>query len=132
MDVEKFLSKIKSKNELEKIYSSGKTTFSSDNNIRANYIFTSRQLQPQLKFAIAVSSKSGNSVWRNRFKRLIRESIRLEIELIQDILFQGSENLSVIFSPGRITHDKIFLQDIRPGVVDIITSIKNIITKRLN
>lgn len=119
-----FLSKIKSNNELEKIYSSGKATFSSDKKVKANYIFTSRQFQPQLKFAVAVSSKSGNSVWRNRFKRLIRESIKLEIELIQDILLQGSENLSVIFSPGRITKEKIFLQDIRPGVVDIIKSIK--------
>lgn len=123
-DVEKFLSKIKSKNELEKIYGFGKVTFSSDKKVKANYIFTSRQLQPQLKFAVAVSSKSGNSVWRNRFKRLIRESIKLEIELIQDILLQGSENLSVIFSPGRITKENIFLKDIRPGVLDIIKSIK--------
>jgi ribonuclease P protein component len=125
--VEVFLKKIKSKNEFEKIYTFGKAILSSDKKIKANYIFISRRTQPQLKYAVAVSSKSGNSVWRNRFKRLIRESVRSEKELIRKIVFLGEDNLSIIFTTGRLNqanHGKISLHDVQPPVKEILMSFK--------
>lgn len=124
-----FLEKIKSKTELEKIYSLGKIVFSRDKKIKANYIYTSRNIQPEFRYAVTISSKSGSSVWRNRFKRLIRESVRSEIELITEIVFMQESNLSIIFSPGRLKENsrkKIFLADIKPAVTEILKSVKSI------
>lgn len=126
--MEDFLEKIKSKSELEKIYSLGKTIFSQDQKIKANYIFTFRSSQPKLRYAITVSSKNGNSVWRNRFKRIVRESIRTEMDLIKNMILRGNLNLSIIFSPGRLrqsSQTKIFLRDLKPAVSEILMSLKN-------
>lgn len=126
--MEDFLEKIKSKSELEKIFSLGNAIFSQDKKIKANYIFTFRSSQPKLRYAITVSSKNGNSVWRNRFKRIVRESIRAEIDSIKEMIFGGNLNLSIIFSPGRLrqsSQKKLFLRDLKPGVSEIIMSLKN-------
>jgi ribonuclease P protein component len=127
--VEAFLEKIKSKTELEKIYSLGKIVFSRDKKIKANYIYTSRNIQPEFRYAVTISSKSGSSVWRNRFKRLIRESVRSENGLIKEIMFIQKSNLSIVFSPGRLkenTRKKIFLADIKPAITEILQSVKSI------
>ena len=127
--MEAFLEKIKSKTELEKIYSLGKVVFSSDKKIKANYIYTSRNIQPEFRYAVTISSKSGSSVWRNKFKRLIRESMKSEIELIKEIVFMQESNLSIIFSPGRLKENirkKIFLADIKPAVIEILQAVKSI------
>jgi len=76
---------------------------------------------------VAVSSKNGNSVWRNRFKRLVRESIKAENFRLSEIILIGDSNLSVIFSPGSISQSKckkIFLKDIKPSVLDLLIKIK--------
>ena len=126
--MEDFQEKIKSKSELEKIYSFGKAIFSQDKKIKANYTLTFRSSQPKIRYAITVSSKSGNSVWRNRFKRIVRESIRTEIDLIKERIFSDKLNLSIIFSPGRLrqsTQKKIFLRDLKPAVSEILKSFNN-------
>lgn len=125
--------KIKNKNELEKIYKFGKTIFSSDRKLKANYLFTAQANQPIVNYAVAVSSKNGNSVWRNRFKRLVRESIEAEKFRISEIILIGDSNLSVIISPGAINQsnrEKIFLQDIKPSVLELLVKIKTRAVKK--
>ena len=125
--------KIKNKNELEKIYKFGKTIFSSDRKLKANYLFTAQANQPIVNYTVAVSSKNGNSVWRNRFKRLVRESIEAEKFRISEIILIGDSNLSVIISPGAINQsncEKIFLQDIKPSVLELLVKIKTRAVKK--
>ncbi|MGB5289728.1 MAG: ribonuclease P protein component [Ignavibacteriaceae bacterium] len=118
-----FIERIKNKIEFENIYGFGKTVFSNDRKVKANYLFTIHKNQTSLNYAVAVSSKNGNSVWRSRFKRLIRESIRAEIIQTGEIILPGDSSLSIIFSPGVINQsscEKIFLKDIRPAVSDLL------------
>ena len=122
-----FLGRIKNKKELEKIYKFGKTVFSNDRKLKANYLFAKNSNQPTVCYAVAVSSKNGKSVWRNRFKRLVRESINTEIFHVKEIVLVSNSSLSVIFSPGiinQINCKKIFLKDIKPSVIDLLSKIK--------
>lgn len=128
--MDNFPSKIRSKSKLGKIYDFGKTAHSTDRKIKANYLFDNNINPPVLEYAVTISSKSGNSVWRNRFKRLIRESIKLEFRINAEIVFTGS--LSIIFSPGTINQNnsgKIFLKDIKPAVADLLYKIRMIIER---
>ena len=127
--VGKLPERIKSKETISKIYSCGKTIISSDKRVKAIYYSTHNLSQPLVKYAVAISSKSGNSVWRNRFKRLVRESVISEFEIIKEIVLMLRVNLEIIFSPALISQQskkKIFLEDIQPAVSDIFASLKKI------
>lgn len=122
-----FTGKFKNKKEFENIYRFGNTVFSTDRKLKAIYLFTSNANQPTVKYAVAVSSKNGESVWRNRFKRLVRESIKTEMFHLKEIVLVSKSRLSVIFSPGAISEsnsEKIFLKEIKPAVLDLLIKIK--------
>lgn len=124
--------RIKSKDEIEKIYTLGRATFSTDKKVKAIYLFNSHDNWLGIKCAVNLSSKTGNSVWRNKFKRLIRESIRTEADLLREIIFLGGFGISIIFSPGsinQINHRQIFLKDIRPAIFDILFKIRKTLEK---
>jgi len=111
----------------------GKIVFSNDRILKANYLFTLHKNKPSLKYAVAVSSKNGNSVWRSRFKRLIRESIRVEITQVREIILPSDSNLSIIFSPGVInqsSHKKIIPEDVKPAVLDLLIKIRTRVVKK--
>ncbi len=80
-----------------------------------------------VKFAVAVSKKLGNAVWRNRIKRLIRESYRCnKLELIEECKKQNTL-LEIIFSPqalNQVKNKHIGLMDIKPQIKEIIDSLK--------
>ena len=118
--------KIKSRKDFEELYSKGKTLFSSTKKIKAIYIIDQNSNEPGVKISIAVSHKSGNATWRNRVKRLLKESYRLN----KHIIIKNTEDLGflirIIFSPYSINmrSDKnIYLNDIMPDVIDIMSRI---------
>jgi ribonuclease P protein component, eubacterial len=118
--------KIKSRKDIEEIYSKGKTLFSSTKKIKAIYIIDQNSNEPGVKISIAVSHKSGNAVWRNRVKRLLKESYRLN----KQIIIKNTEDLGflirIIFSPYSInmrSNKNIYLNDIMPDVIDIMSRI---------
>ena len=128
-----FTGTIKNKKEFENIYRFGKTVFSTDRKLKAIYLFTSNANQPTVKYAVAISSKNGESVWRNRFKRLVRESIKTEIFHLSEIVLVSKSSLSVIFSPGVINQsncEKIFLKDITPSILDLLSKIKTAMARK--
>lgn len=128
----KIFDRLKSENEIAAVYKKGKVIISLDRKLKASHL-SSERITHQIRFAITVSSKAGNSVWRNRLKRIIREALKQENDLLKEIIFNNKSELSIIFSPYRVNQINLrhpFLSDIKPAVTDILsklskTTIKN-------
>ena len=118
--------RIKSKKLFDLIYSEGKIIFSTDRYIKANYLTEEITGKSFVKMAAAVSSKAGKAVWRNRVKRLIRESYRMNKIKLVDLCKEKKLSLYVVFSPVSLNekmNGKIILNNILPGVVEVINKI---------
>jgi len=119
--------RIKSKKDFELIYSGGEVLFSSSNKFKATILIRNGKKETVLKTAFAVSRKSGNAVWRNRVKRLLRESFRLNKEILRAEIDSQKKFLLIVFSPNSINqtnYKKIFLKDIMNDVIDLLNQIK--------
>jgi len=114
------------KSDFELVYKAGSTIISDDKKVKAKYLFTSKDKNNIVKIGLSVISKKGNSVWRNRIKRIIRESLRMNRDELQNIMEQKKTDLLIIFSPYSINQansKKIFLNDIKAAVIDILIRI---------
>jgi ribonuclease P protein component len=118
--------KLKGRKDIEELFSKGIILYSSTKTIKAVYLIDKISINSGVKVAVAVSHKSGKAYWRNRVKRLLRESYRLN----KDILLNKTENLSlfirIIFSPYSLNmrnNKNISLKDIMPDVIDIMSRI---------
>ncbi|MBE0570561.1 MAG: ribonuclease P protein component [Ignavibacteriaceae bacterium] len=123
--------RLKGKSDIDVVYKKGKTIISTDKKLKAILLTSERRIN-KIRITITVSSKAGNSVWRNRTKRIIRESIRQDIEFFKEQIDINKRELSIIFSPYRVTQrnfDRIFLKDIKPAVTDILNKITKTIIK---
>ena len=127
IDVDKLPERIKSRETIGKIYSFGKTIISSDKRVKAIYNIEKNLIKPSIRYAVTISSKVGNSAWRNRFKRLIRESVLFEYEIIKEVVLSLKLNVEIVFSPAFVNQQnqkKIFLADIKPAVSEIFINLK--------
>jgi len=121
--------RLKSKKDIEEIFSENKSFVSSDKKILLLYkICHIEESKPELKFAVTVPKKSGCAVWRNRIKRLLREAYRnSKFELLQHIDSKGVK-LYLIFVPFHLSekkNKKISLDEIRPGVVELLNKVRD-------
>ncbi len=119
--------RIKSKNDFEQVYSSGEILFSSSNKLKAAILIRNEKEEAVLKTAFAVSRKSGNAVWRNRIKRLLRESFRLNKEIVKPLVEAKKLSLLIVLSPNTINqrnNKKIFLKDMMNDVIDLLNQIR--------
>jgi len=119
--------RIKSRKDFQKIYSSGKIFFSNQKIIKALFIIEENSKLPGVKIAAAVFKKAGSAVWRNRLKRLIRESYRLNKEILLGSAQEKKLLLKIVFSPNLLYQKKdknLKLKTIMPEVVDIMLKIK--------
>ena len=85
--------RVKKKRDFEKVYSSAKVLFSSDRLIKVHFLCVDSNLSG-VKIAAAVSKKVGNAVWRNRVKRLVKETYRLnKTPLLEKVLNKNIEDI---------------------------------------
>lgn len=120
--------RIKSKKDFEKIFSNGKTIFSSDKRIKAIYFLEKNNIITGVKISAIVNRKAGNAVWRNRVKRLLKEAYRLNKEVVRETVLKKNFLLRVTFSLNNFTkmkNKKIYLSDVMPGVTDIMIKLKD-------
>jgi len=112
--------------DFELVYKTGRVVISEDKKIKAKYLFENKDIINTVKIGLSVISKKGNSVWRNRIKRILRESVRINREHLRNIIELKNADLLIIFSPYSINQTnskKIFLKEIRPAVLDILKRI---------
>ena len=105
--------KLKSRKEIKEVLSLGIEILSADK-------------KTTVKITPAVYKKLGCAVWRNRVKRLIRESYRLNKKELLKKIDQKNLKLKIIFSPQKISEDKnkhVSLMQIMPGMLDLIKKI---------
>jgi len=121
----KIFDRLKRANDIEAVYKNGNVIISTDRKLKASHL-SSESITNQIRIAVTVSSKAGSSVWRNRLKRIIRESLRLEKDILKEIVFKKKQDLTIIFSQYRINqvnHKRLFLKDIKHAVTDILNKL---------
>lgn len=118
--------RIKSKKDFEVIYSSGTIFYSSDYKLKAIFVKELNAAEPSVKIAAAVNRKSGNAVWRNRVKRLIKESYRLNKHILLPIAIEKKVQIKVVFSAYHLNkknNNFVKLSDIFPNLVELMHKI---------
>lgn len=119
--------RIKSKNEFDLVYSAGEILFSFSQKFKAVFFIQRESETSGIKAAFAVSRKSGNAVWRNRVKRLFRESFRQNKTELKELVELKRVSLLIVFSPNMVNQKnrkKIFLKEVLPEVVDLMKQVK--------
>lgn len=119
--------RVKKKNDFKKVYSSKKILFSSDLLVKSIYTIDLDEQFVGVKIAVAVSTKAGQAVWRNRIKRLIRESYRLNKHALLKKAIEKKICLLIIFSPNKLSetrNKKVYYKDICNSVIELINKIE--------
>lgn len=94
--------RIKSKNEFGLVYLKGSVLFSSGKKLKANYYSQNSSENPGVKVAFGVHRKSGNAVWRNRIKRLLRAAFRLNKHVLIENCVTKNKLVFLVISPYGI------------------------------
>jgi ribonuclease P protein component len=117
--------RIKKKNEISRVFNSGKRIYTNSRKLKAIFCFGEVD-SGNVKVVFAVHKKAGNAVWRNRVKRLLRESYRLNKQILSEIV--DEKTLLLVISPNSINkknYPHIFLEDVQNDIIEILNKIKN-------
>ncbi len=118
--------RIKSKKEFALVYTSGKSINSFSQKLKAIF-FVEKTTESGVKAAFVVYKKSGTAVWRNRIKRLLRASYRLNKEILLNVCSEKGIYLLVVFSVKSLNEKdnrEIKFIDVQPDVVELMQQIK--------
>ncbi len=120
--------RIKSRKDFEYIFSAGSSIYSADGKIKSIFVFEKAdESAAGVKIAAASGKKFGSAVWRNRFRRLVKNTYRLNKEFLLGVCTEKKILLKIIFSPNKLNernNKKLYQEDILPGVLFIIDKIK--------
>lgn len=118
--------RIVGKKLFDTIYKNGLIFFSDDKKIKTIFLFEKNSEKPFVKISVAISKKAGSAVWRNRIKRLLRESYRLNKSVLVEFVKSEKLNLNIVFSTNDLNQKnnrKINLDEIMPDVVNVLDKI---------
>lgn len=118
--------RIKSKQEFELLYTSGTTINARSQKLKAIF-FVEETNESGVKAAFVVYKKAGKAVWRNRIKRLLRVSYRLNKSILLDVCNEKNISLIVAFAVKSLNeknNNTIKLSEILPDVVSLMEQIK--------
>lgn len=118
--------RLKKKNNFDLVYSDGKTIYSQNRKLKAVYFIDDNAGEYGVKAAFAVYRKAGKAVWRNRVKRLLRESYRLNKHIIANKFNNGGKRLLIVFSLNALNqkkYPKLKLKDVEPGVTELLNQV---------
>lgn len=120
--------RIKKKKDFDQIYSSGKVIFSKNKKIKIMYVIEENSENPGIKIAAAVSKKAGNAVWRNRMKRLLKESFRLNKNILTEFCINNKLLLKLVISPNTFNqrdNETVKLNDVMFEVKELMSNLKS-------
>jgi len=122
--------RITGKKNFTMAFENGVSLLASDRKIKAvilrQVIQNDQTNKPGVQIAVAVSKRNGNAVWRNRVRRLVKESYRLEKLPVVEKAIDKKTLLQIIFIPFGFSKQKtpvVGLSDIKPSVEDILSQI---------
>lgn len=118
--------RLRSRKDIQKVYSFGKTISSSNKKFKATFLIQQDCAASSVKIIAGVSKKSGNAVWRNRIKRLIKEAFRKNKETLIENCKRKKVQLFVVFSPQTINekeNKKISFNEVLPDIDELMTKI---------
>ena len=117
------IERIKRKNDFSRVYNFGKIIYSNSRNLKAIFCF-GEDASNNIQVAFGISRKAGNAAWRNRLRRLLRESYRLN----QKNLLNCDKSLLIVFSPNALNkkkNPKIHLKEIEPDMISLLQKIQD-------
>lgn len=127
--------KIKSRKIFERTLLFGKKLNSKSQRLKCSFIIEdlkSEKLNVPIHIAFAVSRKSGKAVWRNRFKRLLREIYRLNKHLLIELLNQKSKQVYIIISAFKLNervNPHLKFRELEKDVLELFEMIREEIEK---
>ncbi len=117
--------RIKQKKDFDLVFESGKILVSENKKLKALF-FICDSFEPGVKFAPGISKRAGNAVWRNRLKRLIKQSYRLNKHLILEKSLACNKSVLIVVSLNKMNKKfspRPSLFDIEPQVINLIKRI---------
>lgn len=117
--------RLRQKKEFDAVFNGGTAILSSDKKIKALYLIVESEI-PFVKIAAAPSKKAGCAVWRNRFKRLVKEGYKKnKLPLVRIAKAQG-KGITIIFFPYSLNEKKnkhFFLEEIELAILFLLQKI---------
>ena len=125
--------RLKNNKHFDKIYKTGQVVFSDDKKLKAIYIYNKCVEKGNILFAPAINKKAGTSVWRNRIKRLLKESYRLHKHTLYTQCLNNNILLELVISPNSINqanYKNLKLDDIQLEIIFLLDKINAYIFKQ--
>jgi ribonuclease P protein component len=114
--------RIKSKKEFDLVYSEGKIIFSKSRKLKALYCIVEGN---GLKVAFTTHKKSGKAFWRNRARRLMRDSFRYNKNIIKPFCLNNLLLISFsLNSINQLKYPRLNLNIIKPEIIDILLNLQ--------
>lgn len=122
--------RIKERKIFEQLYKSGNTILLKNYSLKIIYLAEKSDISC-VKIAVGISKKAGNSVWRNRLKRLIRNAYRLNKLQILDLAKRKGMKIYILFSSVSLNQSaspKLKYKEIENQVISLLS----VIVKKLD
>jgi ribonuclease P protein component len=107
------------------VFNSGKRIYTNSRKLKAIFCFGEVD-SGTVKVVFAVHKKAGNAVWRNRVRRLLKESYRQNKNILLDVI--NERTVLLMLSPNSINkkkYPKITLMDVQEEIAELLNKIKN-------